>query len=637
MNGNPEAVFGRYVIIEEIDRGAMGIIYKAKDMTLDRYVALKKLILNPVLDEESKKMQVERFVREAKSIARLSHPNIVSVYDAGQSGEDYYIAMEFVEGKTLENYVERGKPFHVSEVIEISIQVLRALGHAHKNNIVHRDVKPGNIMMLGSDYVKVMDFGIAKALDMGTMTSTGATLGTIGYMSPEQWGNSGIDGRSDIFSYSVIMYQMLTGEMPFPSDSIALHVANLISESFQPASVRQVNKLVPASLEQIVMKGLCKERKYRYQNAEDMISDLNTVKNEMLSNVNVQGAAEPDRKVKREERLDEIEGKDKDSMDRLPDLSIVPSGKNLRSKAPFIIIGLLIVIGVILAAVRILNPTRPPTSSSHTIKTPSTHPSVLKPTTGYILFRTQIEGVLIKVFHSDGKPYTQWLGDRLIIKKIKNEDTSNNKNGRNVVENRKGVKIELPPGTYTIKLKRDHYYKINKKGVKIKKGALIVIDDEWIKKPSITITTNVKKAEVYLNNSYKGDTGKGGLQISDLESGQYNIAVKKSGYVEERREIRLGESTQQKLEFNLTPVKKPLPRAESSPNKHAPTATVTVTATPIYTPAPTPTPITISSPIPERIHPSPQPPPLRHPPPRPRPDGPNWEPPHKRPPGEGRS
>lgn len=254
---------GRYQIIEELGRGAMGIVYRGFDPMIGRTVAIKTVQLDAGDPE-----LLKRFRREAQSAGVLSHPNIVTVYDAGEDQGLFYIAMELVEGETLQKMLLRG-PIPVEQAIPLVEQIAAALDHAHGHNIVHRDVKPANIVVSGAQ-VKVMDFGIAK-LTGSTMTSTGQVLGTPSYMSPEAVKGLSVDGRSDIFSLGVILYEMLTGMKPFAGDNVTTVIYKIIGEQPEPpCSVRQS---LDTGLNYVVLKALAKNPIERYQNCAELAAD----------------------------------------------------------------------------------------------------------------------------------------------------------------------------------------------------------------------------------------------------------------------------------------------------------------------------------------------------------------------------
>ncbi len=632
MSEKPDVIFGRYRIIEEIDRGGMGIVYKAEDITLERFAALKKLILNPILDEGEKKKQIDRFVLEAKAIARFSHPNIVAVYDAGTFEGDYYIAMEYVQGKTLDYYMDKGNRFPLSQVVNIGIQALEALNEAHNHKIIHRDIKPNNIMLLNSGKIKIMDFGIARALDKGTMTSAGSVLGTIGYMSPEQWGNSRVDGRSDIFSLSVILYQMMAGDRPFPSDSIATFVANLLSDDFQPEPLRKRNNTIPESMERIIMKGLEREKERRYQNAEQMLVDLQAIQNRILADEGMISHPVPDAISIPHSDIIPPSGSSNqvsavfDDPRYLPEMTIDTEIEKKKNYMDIIIIILLIIIGIIGITGVFTWSRRASSSDSSPAATSSKVSQQNKSIDGKLIIRTRLEGVLVKLYRANGKLFRQFTGDELIIENLKR--TSKN---RTPAKSNDEVIIDVPSGIYSIKLIKDNYYEISKNMVEIRIGEQLVIDDHWIKKPSITVTTNVPETGVWLNNEYKGDTGKKGLKISGLDPGKYFVKLRKSGYGEKQREVEIGELTQAKLDFDLIPIDGIASGKESSPAASVPSVkipekpaypvkvpTINPTRTP-KEPTPVKTVIIIQSPAPpedrpfDPLHLGPG---YRHPPPR---------------------
>ncbi len=282
MSDINKLIFNRFQIIEEIDRGAMGAVFRAVDINLDRPVAIKKMFINRNLNVEVQNEQLRRFTNEAKAIAKLSHPNIVTVYEAGEFEGEHFIVMEYLEGISLSKYMEQRQGIEIENSINIIINAANALGFAHSKNLIHRDVKPGNIMVLDNGTVKIMDFGIAKEVGGSHLTATDMAVGTIGYMSPEQCdSDKTIDGRSDIFSLSVILYQLITGQKPFPGDTFVSFVGKLVNTSFSPAPVKSYNPDIPDSLEAIISKGLARDRNMRYQNTNDLITDLQSVISEL--------------------------------------------------------------------------------------------------------------------------------------------------------------------------------------------------------------------------------------------------------------------------------------------------------------------------------------------------------------------
>src|SRR5258708_11875783 len=207
---------GRYEILSELGRGAMGLVYKAKDPTIGRIVAIKTMRID-VHGTDAEDM-LRRFRNEAQAVGLLNHPNIVTIYDAAEQYNMFYIAMEFIEGTTLHQLMSQRRVLATEDVIRLSRQICAGLDYAHSHNIVHRHIKPANIMITSNGTVKIMDFGIAKT--GGGVTSTGQVLGTPNYMSPEQVKGKPLDGRSDLFSFGVLLYEMLTGEKPFVGQNV---------------------------------------------------------------------------------------------------------------------------------------------------------------------------------------------------------------------------------------------------------------------------------------------------------------------------------------------------------------------------------------------------------------------------------
>jgi serine/threonine-protein kinase len=268
---------GRYKITGELGRGAMGVVYKGEDPSLDRTVALKTVILSD--DVAGKDEYKKRFFLEAKAAGRLSHPQVITVYDFGQEGEIAYMAMEFLKGKELRTRMTEGS-ISVPEAVHIAEQVAEGLGYAHEHGVVHRDIKPSNIMLLSHDKVKIMDFGIARMRASDHKTSTGLVLGTPKYMSPEQVSGSPVDHRSDIFSLGVVLYEMLTHTKLFQGEDtpqIFHAVAN-----FLPPVPSRLNPEVPPMLDFVVERALKKDPAVRYQDAFELAADLRSALSELV-------------------------------------------------------------------------------------------------------------------------------------------------------------------------------------------------------------------------------------------------------------------------------------------------------------------------------------------------------------------
>lgn len=261
---------GRYEVIERVGGGGMALVYKAQDLLLNRNVAIKVLRQQFVHDEEF----IRRFRREAQSAASLSHPNVVSIYDVGQEDDVHYIVMEYVEGKNLNEIIKERAPLQVDESVRIASQIADALDHAHHNQIIHRDIKPHNILIGRNGRVKVTDFGIARAVTSTTITQTGSVVGSVHYFSPEHAKGIVTGEKSDLYSLGIVLYQMLTGQLPFLGESpISVALKHLQEEFDEP---RKFNPLIPQSVENVILKSMRKNPQERYQSAKEMQTDLET-------------------------------------------------------------------------------------------------------------------------------------------------------------------------------------------------------------------------------------------------------------------------------------------------------------------------------------------------------------------------
>jgi serine/threonine protein kinase len=272
-SGNVEKpMLGRYQIEKELGKGAMGVVYLGRDPKINRVVAIKTMALSQEFDEDELADVKDRFFREAETAGRLNHPNIVTMYDAGEEHDLAYIAMEFLKGKDLVPHAKEANLLPLPTVMSIVARVADALSYAHANQVVHRDIKPANVMYEPtSDQVKVTDFGIARITD-SSKTKTGMVLGTPSFMSPEQLAGKKIDGRSDLFSLGVTLYQLSTGSLPFEGDSMAQLMYRIANEPHP--DIRSVNPALPACLATIVDKALSKDVTKRYQDGAEMAKDI---------------------------------------------------------------------------------------------------------------------------------------------------------------------------------------------------------------------------------------------------------------------------------------------------------------------------------------------------------------------------
>jgi eukaryotic-like serine/threonine-protein kinase len=263
--------YGRYEIIKKIGKGGMGVVYQAHDPQIDRPVALKVLRADRVVSEDF----VSRFLKEAKFIGRLSHPNIVTVYDVGRDHGTIYIAMEYLQGQPFNEVIRSGR-LSVEKIIDIALQIANALDYAHEKGIVHRDIKPSNIILTDEGNVKLTDFGIARAEDSNAaqQTQTGVILGTPSYMSPEQVMGKRVDGRSDLFSLGVILYELIVGRKPFEGDHFTA-IFRAITDDI-PVTPLKIDASISQSLSDLIMKALSKNPDERFQTSKEMGDAIKT-------------------------------------------------------------------------------------------------------------------------------------------------------------------------------------------------------------------------------------------------------------------------------------------------------------------------------------------------------------------------
>ena len=291
-------VFGQYEIIEQVGAGGMGEVYLAKDARLNRQVALKILPESIAVDKD----RVRRFEREAQAASALNHPNIITIYEIGETDNTHFIATEYIEGDTLRERF-RGSPMNLKSALEIAVQVVSALDAAHRTGIVHRDIKPENVMIRPDGLVKVLDFGIAKlteklsatdseaATAINAQTRTGMIIGTAAFMSPEQARGQTVDARSDIFSFGLVLYEMLAGQPPFAGESAIEIIGSILNK--EPVPLSRQTPEVPHEIERIINKTLRKDREERYQTAKDLLIDLKDFKQELAFSEKLGRSATP--------------------------------------------------------------------------------------------------------------------------------------------------------------------------------------------------------------------------------------------------------------------------------------------------------------------------------------------------------
>src|SRR5437773_9523983 len=260
---------GKYEIRREIGRGAMGVVYEGYDTSIERIVALKTIRADQLAGGDPAAV-IARFRREAQAAGRLNHPNIVSIYDFDEDGGIWYIAMEFVKGRELKECFETNERFRIADIVRIMSQILNALDYSHRQGVIHRDIKPANIFLLSDGSVKVADFGIAH-IESSNLTQVGTVMGTPSYMSPEQIMGLPVDGRSDLFSAGVVLYQFLTGERPF-SGSATTPMQKVLKEDPLPPSA--LNVQLPTTMDAVVRKAMAQRPEERYQSAREFKDTL---------------------------------------------------------------------------------------------------------------------------------------------------------------------------------------------------------------------------------------------------------------------------------------------------------------------------------------------------------------------------
>lgn len=258
---------GRYQIIREIGR-SNDIVYEAVDPSINRRVALKELLVPPNLSGQQRRERVERFYREARAAGSLAHPNIVTIYEAGEDQGRHFIAMEYLEGQTLRDVLSIEGNLSVDRAVEIARQVCSGLAYAHSRGVIHRDIKPDNVQILPGGHVKITDFGIARLMEEPTITADGQVFGTPSYMSPEQVAGRPLDARTDLFSLGVMLFEMLTGKKPFTGDTVVTITYNIMNQEVM------IPPTVPPYLERVIRKALSKEPHQRYATAEEMAADM---------------------------------------------------------------------------------------------------------------------------------------------------------------------------------------------------------------------------------------------------------------------------------------------------------------------------------------------------------------------------
>jgi len=278
--------FGRYEIIGEIGRGSMGVVYKARDPAIGRLVAVKSIPETFGLEENKREEFIKRLRQEAMTAGRLQHPNIVIIYDVGETEQGPFIAMEYLDGVTLRDVITAGKKISLNQLVEIISQVADGLDYAHQKAIIHRDIKPANIMIVADNRVKIMDLGIAR-FPMSELTKEGKLVGSPSYMSPEQLSGKSIDGRSDLFSLGVCIYQLMTFKKPFPGESVNEICYKIVHDDYVP--VAEHNHELPPEFEDFMRIALSKNRDERFQSGAEMVEALTIIADQSYQEGGMEG------------------------------------------------------------------------------------------------------------------------------------------------------------------------------------------------------------------------------------------------------------------------------------------------------------------------------------------------------------
>lgn len=353
MIAKGQKINDRYEIEKLIGEGGMANVYLARDTILDRKVAVKVLRGDLAGDEKF----VRRFQREALSASSLSHPNIVEIYDVGEDEGNFYIVMEFIEGKTLKQLIKKRGVLTLSETMDVMLQLLDALSSAHDSYIIHRDIKPQNIMIKESGLVKITDFGIAMALNSVELTQTNSVMGSVHYLPPEQASGKGSTIRSDIYSLGILMFEMLTGKMPFKGDS-AVEIALKHMKEELP-SAKELNPVIPQSVENIILKAAAKNPKNRYRDVREMAEDIKTCLDESRENEEKIIFKYPETDFSDTRKVTDLKKEEKEIKEEKPVVKQITEDEKIEkgNKKKIVIIGgIIAVFAIILALVIIVFP-----------------------------------------------------------------------------------------------------------------------------------------------------------------------------------------------------------------------------------------------------------------------------------------
>ncbi len=535
---------GKYKIIREIGRGGMAVVYEGIHLVLDKKVAVKVLHARLGVEDSFRK----RLIREAKSAAKLEHPNIVQVYDAEMTDEYDYIVMEYVDGEDLKTVIEKEGPLPVDRIWKITAQIASALECAHTQGIVHRDIKPQNVLIASGDKVRVADFGIARASGAARLTMTGMAIGTPEYMSPEQAeGEKELDKRSDIYSLGIVMYEMFTGKVPFEAKTPMATLVKQIQEN--PKPVREIKPDIQEPAARLVHKCLEKEPERRYQDTDSLIRDLKLVSEgkmpefEEVYGEKVSGKTEVGKTTAPKLRMDrtipvESVPKKKEKEEKLAAeaISKPPSKKGIGTPAKTAIatiIGIAIILGMFFylpGIMRRLSPARDEAAES--VELPE-----------------EEEGGFVEEEEEEVEEEPEELEMGGI------EVTSNPANAEVYVDYKHmgttpGTVTGLKPGKYKVKVKKKNYEEWESR-IEVKSGqATNVYAKLEPHKGFINFSLDPRDSKVYIDGKYKSDASKHDIA---LKPGKYSITVKKEHHKDWRKTVEIKSGKREFFNITLKP------------------------------------------------------------------------------------
>jgi len=500
---------GRYEIISELGRGGMGIVMKGKDPKIDRLVALKIIKFEDIIDSGREKELIERFYIEARAAGKLTHPNIVTIYDVGEESGMSFIAMEFVEGRDLADILRKEKKVPFKRAANLIIQIAEGLAFAHERGIIHRDIKPGNILIQENDKVKITDFGLARLQSAGSVTQTGHAVGSPLYMSPEQVQSHPMDGRSDIFSLGVMFYELVTGVKPFEADSLTSIIFKIIQEDPLPPS--KYDKRISPSAEAVISKMMVKDPEQRYRSCGDVAKDLKKISSfpDGFDGLTGSDAAMTiDFATSDKDAIDQAQPETKGSMWAIALLFIAV----LAGGAWWYMQGVQRQAAPPEPSIAVTTPVSKPAE-------PIKEPEEIKPDPPVPAEPKAPEPVaVVKGFVTINSP----IESKVII------------DGRPAGETPL-TSFELTPGKHTIEARADSY-KLWKKEVKISSGKLVTLSADMAPADgALKISALPKGALVFINGA------KAGLAPVDtkLAAGDYKVMITKSGYRPFTKKIKI--------------------------------------------------------------------------------------------------